>query len=92
MLAIRNVYKTFGNVDALNGLSFEVKKGDIFGLLGFETDNSEGLRKQLPKNMMHPVKNGKRVIVVNPQSHYKLRQVMLFSLLQNLNHLSSKTY
>jgi len=34
MLAIKDVYKTFGNVEALKGLSFEVKKGTVFGLLG----------------------------------------------------------
>lgn len=34
MLAIKNVFKRYGKVEALKGLSFDVKKGDVFGLLG----------------------------------------------------------
>lgn len=34
MLSVKNVHKTFGNVKALKGISFDVKKGDIFGLIG----------------------------------------------------------
>ena len=34
MLVVKDIYKTFGNVEALKGLSFEVKKGSIYGLLG----------------------------------------------------------
>lgn len=34
MLKVENLYKEFGNVKAVEGISFEVKKGQIFGLLG----------------------------------------------------------
>lgn len=34
MLAIKDVYKTYGNVEALKGLSFKIDKGIVFGLLG----------------------------------------------------------
>jgi ABC-2 type transport system ATP-binding protein len=34
MLAVKDIYKTYGNVKALKGLSFEIKNGSIFGLLG----------------------------------------------------------
>ncbi len=34
MLKIENLYKNFGNIKAVEGVSFEVKKGDIYGLLG----------------------------------------------------------
>lgn len=34
MLVVENLYKSFGNVNAVVDLSFEVKKGEIFGLLG----------------------------------------------------------
>ncbi|TET80810.1 MAG: ABC transporter ATP-binding protein [Candidatus Heimdallarchaeota archaeon] len=34
MVKVDNLVKSFGNVIAVNGLSFEVKPGEIFGLLG----------------------------------------------------------
>ncbi|MCE7749097.1 MAG: ABC transporter ATP-binding protein [Candidatus Heimdallarchaeota archaeon] len=34
MVKVDNLVKSFGNVVAVNGLSFEVKPGEIFGLLG----------------------------------------------------------
>jgi len=34
MLKVENLYKEFGNVKAVKGISFEVKKGQVFGLLG----------------------------------------------------------
>lgn len=34
MLMVENLYKDFGNVKAVDGISFSVKKGQVFGLLG----------------------------------------------------------
>ncbi len=34
MLKVDNLYKNFGNIVAVDGISFEVKKGEVFGLLG----------------------------------------------------------
>jgi len=34
MLKIENLFKSYGDIKAVEGVSFEVKKGDIFGLLG----------------------------------------------------------
>ena len=34
MLKVDNLYKNFGNIVAVDGISFEVKKGEIFGLFG----------------------------------------------------------
>lgn len=34
MLTVENLKKTFSNVTAVDGVSFEVKRGEIFGLLG----------------------------------------------------------
>ena len=34
MLKVENLYKNFGNVNAVDGISFEVKQGEVFGLLG----------------------------------------------------------
>jgi ABC-2 type transport system ATP-binding protein len=34
MLKVENLYKSFGKINAVDGVSFEVKKGDVFGLLG----------------------------------------------------------
>lgn len=34
ILSIRNIHKKYGKVEALKGLSFDVGKGDVYGLLG----------------------------------------------------------
>lgn len=34
MLKVENLYKNFGNIRAVDGISFEVKRGEVFGLLG----------------------------------------------------------
>lgn len=34
MLKVENLYKSFGNIKAVDGISFEVKRGEVFGLLG----------------------------------------------------------
>ncbi|HEY5615834.1 MAG TPA: ATP-binding cassette domain-containing protein, partial [Bacteroidota bacterium] len=34
MLKIKNLKKVFANVVAVNGVSFEVRRGEVFGLLG----------------------------------------------------------
>ncbi len=34
MLKIENLYKNYGNIRAVDGISFEVKRGEVFGLLG----------------------------------------------------------
>lgn len=34
MIEIKNVSKSFGKVQALDDVSFEVEKGDVFGLIG----------------------------------------------------------
>jgi len=43
-------------------------------LLGIETDNSEELQATLPDDVLYQVKGGSRVIAVNPQGTYRLRQ------------------
>ena len=34
MITVENLTKTYGNFEAVKGISFEVKEGEIFGLLG----------------------------------------------------------
>lgn len=34
MLKVENLYKSFGNIKAVDGISFTVNKGEVFGLLG----------------------------------------------------------
>lgn len=43
-------------------------------LLGFETDDAPELRERMSDDFIHSVKEGKRVILVNPQGEYKIRQ------------------
>lgn len=34
LLKVENLHKNFGNINAVDGISFEVRKGEVFGLLG----------------------------------------------------------
>ena len=34
MITVSKLRKSYGNVEALKGISFEVKKGEFYGLLG----------------------------------------------------------
>jgi len=34
MVAVQNLFKSFGDIKAVNGISFEVRSGEVFGLLG----------------------------------------------------------
>lgn len=34
IIKVENLYKTYGNIKALNGISFNVNKGEVFGMLG----------------------------------------------------------
>lgn len=34
MIEIKNLYKQFGDIQAVNNLSFKVKKGELFAFLG----------------------------------------------------------
>ncbi len=43
-------------------------------LLGFETEDTEEARRMLPDDVVHSVADGRRLIVVNPQGAYRLRQ------------------
>jgi voltage-gated potassium channel len=42
-------------------------------LFGVETDNTEDLHKSLPGEMMHASEDGTRVVFVNPQGRYELK-------------------
>ena len=34
MITVSGLYKTYGNIEALKGISFDIKKGEFYGLLG----------------------------------------------------------
>jgi len=34
MITLKSVYKTFGNIEAVKNVSFNIGKGEIFGILG----------------------------------------------------------
>ncbi|MBS1909502.1 MAG: ATP-binding cassette domain-containing protein, partial [Bacteroidetes bacterium] len=34
IISVKNLYKKYGNFEAVKGISFEVFEGEIFGLLG----------------------------------------------------------
>jgi len=72
-------YRYDGQIsDALVGKEFaevvQVLAQQRVILMAVETDLSEGLRQQLSADVLYEVPEEKRVMVVNPQSQYRIRQ------------------
>jgi ABC-2 type transport system ATP-binding protein len=63
MITVQNVEKSFGNQKVLTGVSFEVEKGEIFGLLGPSGAGKTTLINILTKQL--EVDSGKAVVGVS---------------------------
>ena len=65
MIIVKNVTKSFGSTQALRGVSFEIKKGEIVGLLGRngagKTTLMRVMTSYLPANTGHVIIDGKDV-------------------------------
>ena len=82
IVEVRNLVKTYGNIKAVNGISFSITKGDVFGMLGpngagksTTVEMIEGLRSAdsgsatvLGMNISKDTKNIKERIGVQSQS------------------------
>lgn len=66
-IEIKNLVKKYGNFTAVNGVSFEVKKGEIFGFLG---PNGAGKTTTLEiiEGLRQPTSGGTSVLGVNTQN------------------------
>ncbi len=67
MIAVSELKKFFGDVKAVNGISFEVKKGEVFGLLG---PNGAGKTTtiKLLLGLLEPNQGEIRVMGLNPET------------------------
>ena len=65
MIEVNNLKKYFGDVKAVNGISFEVKKGEVFGLLG---PNGAGKTTtiKLLLGLLEPNEGDTRVLGLDP--------------------------
>ena len=60
LITVKDLKKTYGDLQAVKGVSFEVKKGEVFGILG-----PNGAGKTTTLEMMEglrPISSGKIVI------------------------------
>lgn len=67
MISVGELKKFFGDVKAVNGISFEVKKGEVFGLLG---PNGAGKTTtiKLLLGLLEPNQGDIRVMGLNPET------------------------
>jgi ABC-2 type transport system ATP-binding protein len=67
MISVSELQKFFGEVKAVNGISFEVKKGEVFGLLG---PNGAGKTTtiKLLLGLLEPNQGDIRILGLNPET------------------------
>ncbi|MHA1320108.1 MAG: ABC transporter ATP-binding protein [Promethearchaeota archaeon] len=66
MISVRELKKFFGDVKAVNGISFDVKKGEVFGLLG---PNGAGKTTtiKLLLGLLEPLEGTIKIMGLNPE-------------------------
>jgi len=66
MITVKELKKFFGNVKAVNGISFDVKKGEVFGLLG---PNGAGKTTtiKLLLGLLEPKEGTIKIMDLNPE-------------------------
>lgn len=83
VIEVKDLFKTYGNIKAVNGVSFDVSRGEVFGMLGpngagktTTVEIIEGLRtpdsgmvKLLGKDVSKDVRAIKEHIGIQPQHH-----------------------
>jgi simple sugar transport system ATP-binding protein len=92
MLEMRNIHKSFGGLKALDGVTFEVRHGEILGLVGDNAAGKSTLMKILT-GFYHAdsgtiVVDGKEVVIDSPHTSKRLGIEMVYQnleLCQNLN-------
>ena len=67
MISVSELKKFFGDIQAVNGISFEVKKGEVFGLLG---PNGAGKTTtiKLLLGLLEPNQGDIRIMGLNPET------------------------
>lgn len=94
MIRIKNVIKTFFNKTALNNINLEIKKGEIFGIIGLSGAGKSTLIRTL--NLLEKpdsgsiLVNGKNILDFNKLElkEYRKKTSMIF---QHFNLLTSRT-
>ncbi len=83
VIEVKDLFKSYGNIKAVNGVSFDVSRGEVFGMLGpngagktTTVEIIEGLRtpdsgivKVLGKDVSKDVRTIKEHIGIQPQHH-----------------------
>ena len=68
MLEIKNVTKTFGDLNALDNLSFNVQEGTVFGLVGSNGSGKSTLLRAI--NGVYKVEKGE--ILIDGESTFEI--------------------
>ncbi len=68
MISVNELKKFFGNVKAVNGISFDVKKGEVFGLLGPNGAGKTTTLKML-LGLLEPNEGNITIMGLNPETN-----------------------
>lgn len=93
MLKVKNISKSYGSVNVLNGISFDVKKGDVISIIGPSGCGKSTLLRCL--NLLEKVDSGEilfhKVDITKDNinvSHVREKMGMVFQNFNLFNHLT----
>ncbi len=97
MIEANQLHKKFGKVKALNGVSFQVNEGELFGVIGPDGAGKTTLFRILI-SLLLPDSGSARLWGLNPVTDYKqVRQIIgympgKFSLYEDLSIIENLTF
>ncbi len=78
MIAVRNITKRFGDVTAVDGLSFEVQKGEIFGIVGPDGAGKSTLLRMM-SGILRPASGAVEINGVDIQKNlYRIKENLAY--------------
>ena len=89
ILEVHDLKKRYGKIQALNGISFNVPKGSVFGVLG---PNGSGKTTMLKYQIIQDIRNGKGIAIIDPHGDLaeELLEYIPVEMFDTAQHIASR--